>query len=102
MATMDTLKPYEALTAAEMPDRQARALIAIVQELQEARLAEVATKADLRELEARMDSRFATLEIKLADLEGKIDRVKFDLLKWIIPLILGQTAFIVTLLKVLK
>ncbi|NTV34878.1 MAG: hypothetical protein HGA50_16510 [Deltaproteobacteria bacterium] len=37
-----------------------------------------------------------------ARLEAKIDRVKLDLLKWFIPLILGQAAFIVTLLKLLK
>ena len=45
-------------------------------------------RSEMRELEAR--------------LEAKIDRVKFDLLKWFIPLILGQAAFIVTLLKLLK
>ncbi len=64
-----------------MPDRQGR-------------LAEVATKADLRELKVR-------LEIKLSQLEAKIDRVKFDLLEWTIPLVLGQAAFIVILFKVL-
>ena len=37
-----------------------------------------------------------------ARLEAGIERVKFDLLKWFIPLILGQAAFIVTLLKLLK
>jgi hypothetical protein len=37
-----------------------------------------------------------------ARLEARIERVKFDLLKWFIPLILGQAAFIVTLLKLLK
>ena len=102
MANVDTLKAYETLTAADMPDRQARALVAIVQELQEARLAEVASKADLKELEARIDVKLANIEIKISALEAKIDRVKFDLLKWFIPLILGQAAFIVTLLKLLK
>jgi hypothetical protein len=102
MPNVDTLKAYETLTAADMPDRQARALVAIVQELQEARLAEVASKADLKELEARIDVKLANIEIKISALEAKIDRVKFDLLKWFIPLILGQAAFIVTLLKLLK
>ena len=102
MPNVDTLKAYETLTAADMPDRQARALVAIVQELQEARLAEVASKADLKELEARIDVKLSNIEIKISALEAKIDRVKFDLLKWFIPLILGQAAFIVTLLKLLK
>jgi hypothetical protein len=44
MPIVDTLKAYEALTAADMPDRQARALVAIVQELQEARLADLPRK----------------------------------------------------------
>jgi hypothetical protein len=37
MATVDTLKAYETLTGADMPERQACALVTIVQELQETR-----------------------------------------------------------------
>lgn len=105
MLAVDTLKVYETLTAADMPDRQARAVVAIVQELQElqeARLAEVASKTDLKEPEARIDVKLANLEIKMTSWEAKIDRVKFDILQWFIPLTLGQSAFIVTLLKLLK
>ena len=153
MATVDTLKAYETLTGADMPDRQARALITIVQELQETRLAEVAGKGDIAALKTSVKEDIAALktsvnediaEIKAdiaafkaevkgdiaeiradmaafkaeikgemaalrsemreleARLEAKIDRVKLDLLKWFIPLILGQAAFIVTLLKLLK
>lgn len=72
MATVDTLKAFETLTAAEMPEKQARALVAIVHEIQEAPLAEVATKNDLKELEV------------------KIEQVKFELLKWLIPFLIGQ------------
>jgi hypothetical protein len=74
MTNVDTLKAFEILTSAEMPEKQARALLAIVQKLQEARLGEVATKNDLKELEL------------------KIEQVKFDLLKWIIPFLIGQIA----------
>jgi hypothetical protein len=120
MATVDTLKAYETLTGADMPDRQARALITIVQELQETRLAEVASKGDIaalkediaafkndyRAFELSTKTEFALLRSEMkemeARLEAKIDRVKLDLLKWFIPLILGQAAFIVTLLKLLK
>jgi hypothetical protein len=77
MGTVDTLKAYEILIGADMPDSQARAVVSIVHELQESRLADVATKADLKELETR-------------------------LLKWFIALLLGQTAFIVGILKLLK
>ena len=84
-ATVDTLKAFETLTAAQMPEKQARALVAIVNELQEARLAEVATKNDIKELEVH------------------IERVKFDLLKWLIPFLIGQIALTAgILIKVLK
>ena len=139
---MDTLKAYETLTGADMPDRQARALITIVQELQETRLAEVAGKGDIAALKTSVKEDIAEIKAEIAAfkaevrgdiaeikadmaafkaevkgdmaalrsemrelearLEAKIDRVKLDLLKWFIPLILGQAAFIVTLLKLLK
>jgi hypothetical protein len=124
MATVDTLKAYETLTGADMPERQARARVTIVQELQETRLADVAGKGDIaslktlvnediaalkkdiRELELSTKSDIAALRSDMkemeARLEARIERVKFDLLKWFIPLILGEAAFIVTLLKLLK
>ncbi|RLA89627.1 MAG: hypothetical protein DRG58_04430 [Deltaproteobacteria bacterium] len=109
MATVDTLKAYEMLTGADMPDKQARALVAIVTDLQEFRLAEVASKADiaalrsdLKDLEAGMRDLEARMDCKLANLDVKIERVKFDLLKWIIPLLIGQGAFIITILKLLQ
>ncbi len=37
MATVDTLKAFESLTAADMSEKQARVVISIVQDLQEAR-----------------------------------------------------------------
>jgi hypothetical protein len=84
MANVDTLKAFETLTSAEMPEKQARALVGIVHELQEARLSEVATKNDLKELEV------------------KIERVKFDLLEWLIPFLVGQIALTIgVLIKVL-
>ena len=57
MATVDNLKAYEALTATHpLPDRQARALMPIVQELQETCLVDgvstsnvVALRTELKE-----------------------------------------------------
>ncbi len=62
MATVDTLKAYETLTGADMPDRQARALITIVQELQETRLAEVASKGDIAALKTSVNEDIAALK----------------------------------------
>ena len=63
-------------------------------------------KNDLRELEVSTKADNAVLRSEMkemqARLEAGIERLKFDLLKWFIPLILGQAAFIVTLLKLLK
>lgn len=138
---MDTLKAYETPIGADMPDRQARALISIVQELQEAQLADVARKGDLaglqttlrdeleqfrlefaafkaevrteiaavknaiHELELTTKADIALLRSEMKEraacLEAKRDRVKLDRMKWFIPLILGQGAFIVGLLKLI-
>ena len=96
MGTVDTLKAFEVLTAADMPERQARALVGIVNDWQEARLGEVATKSDLKELDAKLD-------VKIANLETKIESVKFDLLKWLMPILLSQLALTITiLLKLLQ
>lgn len=185
MGNVDTLKAYETLIGADMPDRQARALISIVQELQEAQLAGVARKGDLaglqtslrdemeqfrldfvafkadirqdleafkadirqdmaafkagitqdmeafktgikqemeafkaevrgeiaavknaiHELELTTKADIALLRSEMKErsacLEAKIDRVKLDMIKWFIPLILGQGAFIVAVLKLI-
>jgi hypothetical protein len=96
MIAMDTLKAYQSLTAAEMPEKQAQALVAIVQELQEARLANVATKEDITAVRSEMRE----MESRL---EARIERVKFDLLKWLIPFLLGQLALTITVLfKLIK
>jgi len=152
MGNVDTLKAYETLIGADMPDRQARALISIVQELQATQLADVARQSDLISLQtslrdelAQFPLEFAALKAgvrqnmvafkadiraeiaavknalhalemstkadiallrsemkeRAACLEAKIDRVKLDMIKWFIPLILGQGAFIVALLKII-
>jgi len=63
----------------------------VVKEAYETGLEKLATKSDLKDL-----------EIKISNLEAKIEQVKFDLLKWFIPLLLGQAALILALLKLLK
>jgi len=61
---------------------------------------------DLTAFKAEVKGDIATLRSEMreleARLEARIDRVKFDLLKWFIPLIFGQAAFIVALLRLLK
>ncbi|MDD3581072.1 MAG: DUF1640 domain-containing protein [Desulfobacca sp.] len=91
MPSVDTLKAFEDLKAADLSDMQAKAILTVVKEAYETGLEKLATKSDLKDL-----------EIKISNLEAKIEQVKFDLLKWFIPLLLGQAALILALLKLLK
>lgn len=103
MIAMDTLKAYEALTAADMPEKQAKAMVAIVQELQEARLANVATKEDIVAVRSEIREVRSELREMESRLEARIERIKFDLLKWLIPFLLGQLALTITVLfKLIK
>jgi hypothetical protein len=54
----------------------------------------LATKADLRELELRIEARLAQLEQKLAD-------VQIGLIKWFTGIMIAQGAAIVALIKLL-
>ena len=74
--TFDTHKAVKALQDAGADERLAEAFVATVSESREADSANLATKADLAALEARM-------------------------VKWLVPLLLGQAALIVALLKLL-
>lgn len=89
--TFDTLKFVERLTAAGVPQAQAKAEAeALVEALQSSAL-EVATKQDLRELEARL-----TGEIK-----SSIADARADIVKWLAGLLIAQGAVVAALVKLL-
>jgi len=54
----------------------------------------LASKADLRELELRLETRFAQLEQKIGD-------VQIGLIKWFTGIMIAQAAAIVALIKLL-
>jgi hypothetical protein len=58
----------------------------------------LATKADLRELELRLDARFTQLELRL---EQKIGAAQIGLIKWFTGIMIAQGAAIVALIKLL-
>ena len=87
--TFDTLKFANRLKTAGIPSVHAEAEADALAEAFETNLSELATKADLRELELRITSRF---DSKLADL-------KFELLKWLIGLAVAQAGLLIGLLK---
>jgi len=95
MPAVDTLKAYETLIAAKMPEAQAKAILEVVKISHESGWENLATKTELKE-------GLAALREEIAALRTEIYRVKFDLLKWLVPLIIGQGAFVVALLKIIK
>ncbi len=88
MISVDTLKAYEILLAANLPEEQAKAILEVVKAAQASGADNLVTRTEFRE--------------EMAGLRAEIYRIKFDLLKWLIPLIIGQGAVVVGLLKVLE
>jgi len=89
----DTLKLARALrTDAQMSAEQAEGISNALAEAMSG--AELATKADLRELELRLDARFAAMDVK-------IEAVRADLLRWMFGALAAQTALIAALLKLI-
>jgi hypothetical protein len=58
----------------------------------------LATKADLRELELRLEARLAQLETRI---EQKLADVQIGLIKWLTGIMIAQGAVIVALIKLL-
>lgn len=87
MANADTLKAYEILLSAKLPAEQAKAILEGVRTAQEAGVDHLISKSEIKE--------------EMANLRTEIYRIKYDLLNWLIPLIIGQGAVVVGLLKVL-
>ncbi len=85
----DTLAYAEKLIAAGMPEKQAKAFSeAQAEVLSKSILSEVATKADLKELENATKADLKELEIKMKDLEIR-------LIKWFAGLFIIQVGITV-------
>ena len=80
--TFDTLKFVERLKAAGVPESQAKAEAEAFADV--LGMVDVATQRDLKEMETSLKRDMAELKV--------------DLLKWLVGLLLGQTALILTLL----
>jgi len=73
--TFDTLKFVETLEEAGVDNRVAKAISTAVRDSHEA--ADWVTKADLREMELRMDAKFERLEAKIGALSAEINSIKW-------------------------
>ncbi|KAG0183741.1 hypothetical protein DFQ28_001085 [Apophysomyces sp. BC1034] len=84
----DTLKFANRLKTAGVPPAQAEAEAEVLADVFESNLDELATKADLRELEmrldAKMDKRFAEVDKRFVRVEGE-----FLLLKWMLGVVIA-------------
>jgi hypothetical protein len=108
-ATIDTLRLAKRFKDVRLSDEQAELFAEVFRETQEANLAQAAGKADLERfqlalradlertelaLRADVDKAIAALrtdlEKALAGLETRIAEAKFDLIKWVVPLLAAQ------------
>lgn len=102
-SVFDPLKFYDELKAADVPDKQARAQAEAMRNAFAAydasKMKELATKGDLRETELRLQKEILELESRL---ENKIENSKHEMLKWLIALLLTQSAFLVAVFAYIK
>ena len=92
--TFDTYAYVKRLKEAGFTEVQAEAQATALADALKGSAAELATKADLRELELR-------LEARLAALHRDIEAMKADLLKWVIGLFIAQVGLFAALVKLL-
>jgi outer membrane murein-binding lipoprotein Lpp len=83
ITSLDTLQTARRLKEAGFDEPQAEALTGLLRDAQEADQAQLATKADLGAIDAKIESAIVDLDAKIdrvaADLNAKIDRVAADL-----------------------
>ena len=101
LVAFDTLKSVDRLKGAKVPEEQARAFVEIFQEIQQG--ADLATKADLEQLRVATKSDLRELELrietKIEATHTKLEATKVDMIKWVIGLLVAQTAILFTLFK---
>ncbi len=86
--TFDTLKFANRLKEAGIKEKEAEAIVGIVQEAQDG--AELATKRDLQQVKSE-------LEIKMSEIEVKMSENKTELVKWVVTIGVLQTSIIAAL-----
>jgi hypothetical protein len=104
-AVMDTHRIVKRLKEAGFSDAQAETVTDVLRESREADFAQFATKADLAaavaELRAEIQALRGELRAEIQAVRTEVQAVKADLIKWLVPLLLGQAALIAALVKLL-
>lgn len=95
----DTMKLVRRLEAAGMNQPQATG---VAEALAETMVVEPATRADLQRLDARLTGEISALRVEVEKFRGEMQAglaaVKFEMLRWLLPLFLAQMAMIVGVL----
>ena len=95
-AMFDTHSSFTRLKRAGFTDRQAEAQTDILRDLVDGRLA---TKRDLQELEARLESRIKELEARLeSEIKAEIKVVQLSTVKWVVGIAFAQFAALAALI----
>jgi hypothetical protein len=89
--TFDTLKFANRLKAAGVPEKQAEAEAEVLAEVLAVSLKELATKGDLKLLEA-------SLRQQMAEMRQQMAEMKTDLIKWVVGIALAQISLLVGIL----
>ena len=96
--TFDTLDYFEKLKNAGFTEEQAKvqveAMQGVVRSYDEARRKELAAKGDIQDLRLEMKS----MEMRLSE---KIEANKHEILKWMVGMMVAQTALIVAVIAFL-
>src|SRR3954467_9650965 len=98
LPAFDTLEFVDELEKSGIPEKQARAISIAVRKVHES--SDVATKGDISDLRHDMDTKHESLRHEIGDLrkdmgamesrfDAKLEKAKFDLLRWIVGLAIG-------------
>ena len=104
--TFDTHKYIKSLQESGFNEKQAEMLIKSLLESRDFDLSILATREQVSKTEASLEKQISAIREQVTQLDGKIDKVesnlekkiievKYDILKWIIPIMLTNVAIMV-------
>lgn len=100
--TFDTLEYFEKLTAAGMPEAQAKvqvdALQGVIKSYDEASRKDLATRGDIQAVRGEIQD----MRMEMQNIHAEIAQVKHEMLKWMVSGMLAQTALLVCIMAFLK
>jgi hypothetical protein len=96
--TFDTSKFANRLKAAGVPEKQAEAEAEVLAEVLAVSLKELATKGDLKLLEASLRQQMAEMRQQMAEMRQQMAEMKTDLIKWVVGIALAQISLLVGIL----